>query len=147
MRHALMLILTTSSMYMTCRFCLCSHDIVPVQSCAVLARLVPFVLDLLGVLGAIQIAILTVILPVQMHIKQRVQSRSTRWYALQLMNLCCCCVAQVACIGSICPWSKTQKDFESVFLNEQTTTHMYNSHVILERCNSRLLVCTETMWS
>ncbi|CAN6374579.1 unnamed protein product [Urochloa humidicola] len=67
----------------------------------VVAMLLPFFGDVVGLLGAISFWPLTVYFPVEMYIKQRgVRRWSTRWVCLQTLSVACFLVSVAGAIGS-----------------------------------------------
>ncbi|PUZ44038.1 hypothetical protein GQ55_8G056300 [Panicum hallii var. hallii] len=67
----------------------------------VVAMLLPFFGDVVGLLGAISFWPLTVYFPVQMYIKQRgVRRWSTRWVCLQTLSAACFLVSVAGAVGS-----------------------------------------------
>lgn len=68
----------------------------------VLAMLVPFFNDILGLLGALGFWPLSVYFPVQMNIKQkRIPRWSGRWIGMQILSVVCLVVSLAAAIGSV----------------------------------------------
>ena len=69
---------------------------------AVIAMLLPFFNDIVGLLGSLGFWPLTIFLPIQMHIVQKNVARfSRRWCVLQFVSLICFCVTIGGTIGSI----------------------------------------------
>ncbi|XP_021900309.1 amino acid permease 3-like [Carica papaya] len=67
-----------------------------------IAMLLPFFNDVVGILGAIGFWPLTVFFPVEMYISQKKIGRGTsRWIALKLLSLACFLVSVAAAVGSI----------------------------------------------
>ena len=67
----------------------------------VVAMLLPFFNEVLGVLGSIGFWPLTVYFPVEMHIsQQQIPRGSAKWLCLQLLSLFCFCLSAYACVGS-----------------------------------------------
>lgn len=68
----------------------------------VIAMLMPFFNDVVGLLGAIGFWPMTVYFPVEMYIAQKkVPKWSVRWVCLQMLSLCCLMISIVAAAGSI----------------------------------------------
>jgi amino acid permease len=68
----------------------------------VVAMLLPFFGDVVGLLGAVSFWPLTVYFPVEMYIKQRrVPRGSTKWICLQTLSVSCLLVSIAAAAGSI----------------------------------------------
>ncbi|KAL3586887.1 hypothetical protein D5086_013754 [Populus alba] len=68
----------------------------------VLAMAFPFFNDVLALLGAVGYWPMTVYFPVEMYIaRKKIQRRSVKWFALQLLNLVCLLVAIAAACGAI----------------------------------------------
>ncbi|KAK3139469.1 hypothetical protein QOZ80_5AG0383780 [Eleusine coracana subsp. coracana] len=68
----------------------------------VVAMLLPFFGNVVGLLGAVSFWPLTVYFPVEMYIKQRrVPKFSTKWVCLKMLSLCCLIVSIAAAAGSI----------------------------------------------
>jgi amino acid permease len=68
----------------------------------VVAMLLPFFGDVVGLLGAVSFWPLTVYFPVEMYIKQlRVPRGSTKWICLQTLSVSCLLVSVAAAAGSI----------------------------------------------
>ncbi|KAG0520312.1 hypothetical protein BDA96_08G063400 [Sorghum bicolor] len=68
----------------------------------VVAMLLPFFGDVVGLLGAVSFWPLTVYFPVEMYIKQRrVPRGSTKWLCLQTLSVTCLLVSIAAAAGSI----------------------------------------------
>lgn len=81
---------------------------------AVMAMLVPFAVEILSISGSIQLFLVTIFLPVQMHIKQNaVKSGSRRWMALQLLNLCSFCITLAAVVASIVSVKQGSENFHA----------------------------------
>lgn len=69
---------------------------------AVVAMILPFFNDFLGLLGAFAFWPLTVYFPIEMHIAQaKVPKYSTRWIWLKILSFTCLVVSLVAACGSI----------------------------------------------
>lgn len=69
---------------------------------AVIAMLLPFFNDILGLLGAIGFWPLTVFLPIQMHFVQHSVKRfSLRWIVLNCVSLVCFFVSLGGAVGSL----------------------------------------------
>lgn len=74
----------------------------PLLSAAVIAMLLPFFNDILGLLGALGFWPLTVFLPIQMHFVQaKVKRFSPRWIILTFISCICFFVSLGGAIGSI----------------------------------------------
>ncbi|KAK7282261.1 hypothetical protein RIF29_10905 [Crotalaria pallida] len=68
----------------------------------IIAMLIPFFNDVLGVMGAIGFWPLTVYFPVEMYISQkRIPKWSGRWICLQMLSVTCFIVSVIAMVGSI----------------------------------------------
>ena len=68
----------------------------------ILAMLLPFFNDILGILGSIGFWPLTVYFPVEMHISQnKIKAFTKKWIYLQLLSLFCFCVSAYALIGVV----------------------------------------------
>lgn len=68
----------------------------------VIAMLMPFFNDVVGILGAFGFWPLTVYFPVEMYISQKKIKRwSTRWIALQILSFTCLIVSLAAAVGSV----------------------------------------------
>jgi amino acid permease len=68
----------------------------------VVAMLLPFFGNVVGLLGAVSFWPLTVYFPVEMYIKQRrVPRGSTRWVCLKMLSFSCLVVSLAAAAGSI----------------------------------------------
>lgn len=68
----------------------------------ILAMLLPFFNDIVGLLGALAFWPLTVYYPIAMHISQKNLKRWTpKWIGLQGLNVGCFLVSFVAALGSI----------------------------------------------
>lgn len=77
-------------------------DTMTVCLLAVIAMLLPFFNDIVGLLGSLGFWPLTVFLPIEMHIVQAsVKRYSLRWCVLQTISVICFCVTIGGCIGSI----------------------------------------------
>ena len=69
---------------------------------AVIAALLPFFNDVVGLLGALGFWPLTIFLPVQMHIVQaQVPKWKPKWVALQILSAVCLAISCAAMTGSI----------------------------------------------
>ncbi|XLT07145.1 hypothetical protein HN51_045894 [Arachis hypogaea] len=67
-----------------------------------IAMLIPFFNDILGVIGALGFWPLTVYFPVEMHIKQKkIPKWSGSWILLQSLSMFCLMVTLAALVGSI----------------------------------------------
>ncbi|XP_014503298.1 amino acid permease 3-like [Vigna radiata var. radiata] len=70
--------------------------------CTVIAMLLPFFTDIVGLIGAIAYWSLTVYFPVEMYIVQtKIRKWSTKWIGLQMLSAACFVLAMVAAVGSI----------------------------------------------
>ncbi|KAG5547747.1 hypothetical protein RHGRI_013437 [Rhododendron griersonianum] len=68
----------------------------------VIAMLMPFFNDVVGILGAFGFWPLTVYFPVEMYISQKkIKWWSTRWIALQILSFTCLIVSLAAAVGSV----------------------------------------------
>nr|CAB3491177.1 unnamed protein product [Digitaria exilis] len=68
----------------------------------VVAMLLPFFGDVVGLLGAVSFWPLTVYFPIEMYVVQRgVRKGSTRWICLQMLSAACLVVSVAAAAGSI----------------------------------------------
>ncbi|KAJ1391506.1 Amino acid transporter, transmembrane domain [Sesbania bispinosa] len=68
----------------------------------VIAMLIPFFNDILGLLGALGFWPLTVYFPVEMYIVQKkIPKWSTGWICLQILSVVCLIVSAVAAVGSV----------------------------------------------
>ncbi|XP_027367797.1 amino acid permease 3-like [Abrus precatorius] len=68
----------------------------------VIAMLIPFFNDVLGLLGALGFWPLTVFFPVQMSISQkRIPKWSTTWICMQILSVVCFIVSLVSAVGSV----------------------------------------------
>ncbi|KAL5192332.1 Amino acid permease 2 [Glycine soja] len=68
----------------------------------IVAMLIPFFNDVLGLLGALGFWPLSVFLPVQMSIKQKRTPRwSSRWIGMQILSVVCLIVSVAAAVGSV----------------------------------------------
>lgn len=77
----------------------------------VVAMLLPFFGDVVGLLGAVAFWPLTVYFPVEMYIVQRgVRKGSARWVCLQLLSAACLVVSVAAAAGSIADVAGELKD-------------------------------------
>ncbi|EOA40281.1 hypothetical protein CARUB_v10009009mg [Capsella rubella] len=73
-----------------------------VMTTTLIAMLMPFFNDVLGLLGAIGFWPLTVYFPVEMYISQKnVQRWGTRWVCLKVLSLACLVVSVAAAAGSV----------------------------------------------
>ncbi|XP_015951871.1 amino acid permease 4 isoform X2 [Arachis duranensis] len=73
-----------------------------VLSTTIIAMLMPFFNDVVGILGAFGFWPLTVYFPIDMYISQRKIPRwSNRWLGLQLLSFTCLIVSVVAAVGSM----------------------------------------------
>ena len=64
--------------------------------------LIPFFIDVTGLIGAVGLWLLVVLLPVQMHIKQAdIPKWQPRWLALQFLSMACMIICAGAAVGSI----------------------------------------------
>lgn len=83
----------------------------------VLAMLLPFFTDVVGLLGAIGFWPLTVFFPIEMYIAQmKVPKWSVKWVALKILSCCCLIVSIAAAAGSVAGLVgslKTYKPFKS----------------------------------
>ncbi|XP_039170145.1 amino acid permease 3 [Eucalyptus grandis] len=81
--------------------------------------LLPFFIDIIGLLGALNLWLLTVYFPVQMYIKkENILNRSTKWVLLQILSVVCFIVSVAAAAGSIAGFVhdlKSYKPFTSGF--------------------------------
>jgi len=69
--------------------------------CTVIAMVLPFFNDIVGLIGAIGFWPLTVYFPVEMYIVQtKIPKWSTKWICLQMLSGLCCLLTIVAAIGS-----------------------------------------------
>ncbi|WCJ39861.1 amino acid permease 2 [Euphorbia peplus] len=67
-----------------------------------IAMLLPFFNDVVGLLGAMGFWPLTVYFPIEMYISQNKIGRwTTRWFALQILSMTCLCISLAAAVGSI----------------------------------------------
>lgn len=84
-----------------------------------IAMLVPFFNDVVGILGAFGFWPLTVYFPIDMYISQKKIGRwSSRWIGLQLLSVSCLMISLVAAIGSMAGLVldvKTYKPFETSY--------------------------------
>ncbi|KAK7377438.1 hypothetical protein VNO80_02863 [Phaseolus coccineus] len=70
--------------------------------CTVMAMLLPFFNDIVGLIGAIGFWPLTVYFPVEMYIVQtKMPKWSTKWICLQILSGGCCIITVIAAVGSI----------------------------------------------
>ncbi|KAG2389891.1 Amino acid permease 3 Amino acid transporter [Vigna angularis] len=70
--------------------------------CTVMAMLLPFFNDIVGLIGAIAYWPLTVYFPVEMYIVQtKIPKWSTKWICLEMLSAACFVLAMVAAVGSI----------------------------------------------
>ncbi|KAH7852452.1 hypothetical protein Vadar_024969 [Vaccinium darrowii] len=68
----------------------------------IIAMLMPFFNDVVGILGAFGFWPLTVYFPVEMYISQhKIKRWTTRWIALQMLSLTCLIVSIAAAVGSV----------------------------------------------
>ncbi|XP_073122833.1 amino acid permease 3-like [Henckelia pumila] len=68
----------------------------------IIAMLLPFFNDVVGILGALGFWPLTVYFPVEMYIAQNKIGRWTnRWIGLQILSMACLCVSIAAAVGSV----------------------------------------------
>lgn len=68
----------------------------------IIAMLMPFFNDVVGILGAFGFWPLTVYFPVEMYISQhKIKRWTTRWIALQILSLTCLIVSIAAAVGSV----------------------------------------------
>lgn len=68
----------------------------------VIAMLIPFFNDVLGLLGAVGFWPLTVYFPVEMYIKQKkIPKWSYKWISMQILSAVCLVVSVVAVVGSV----------------------------------------------
>lgn len=66
------------------------------------AMLMPFFNDDVGLLGAMGFWPLPVYFPVEMYMSQKKIGRwTTRWVALQILSITCLCVTIAAAVGSV----------------------------------------------
>ncbi|XP_027941591.1 amino acid permease 3-like [Vigna unguiculata] len=73
-----------------------------VVCCTVMAMLLPFFNDIVGLIGAIGFWPLTVYFPVEMYIAQaKIPKWSTKWICLQMLSAACCIITILAAVGSI----------------------------------------------
>lgn len=69
---------------------------------AVIAMLLPFFNDIVGLLGSIGFWPLTVFLPIQMHIVQsQIKRFSPKWIAMQSVSAVCLCISLGGAVGSL----------------------------------------------
>lgn len=67
-----------------------------------LAMLLPFFNDVVGILGALGFWPLTVYFPLEMYIAQnKIRSWTTRWIGLQMLSMACLLVSIAAAVGSV----------------------------------------------
>ena len=93
----------------TCNVCL-----------AGLAMLLPFIQDIVGLVGALELYPLTVFLPIQMHIKQAgVLPWTSKWVPLQLLSMLCLTATAAGCIGSVVSLLQDVKGYKAF----QNTTY------------------------
>ncbi|XP_047177934.1 amino acid permease 3-like [Vigna umbellata] len=70
--------------------------------CTVMAMLLPFFNDIVGLIGAIAYWPLTVYFPVEMYIVQtKIPKWSTKWICLEMLSAACFVLAMVSAVGSI----------------------------------------------
>uniref|UniRef100_A0A2P2QLP0 Amino acid permease 3 n=1 Tax=Rhizophora mucronata TaxID=61149 RepID=A0A2P2QLP0_RHIMU len=85
----------------------------------VIAMLLPFFNDIVGLLGALGFWPLTVFFPIEMYIRQKqIPKWSTRWLCLQILSLACLIITIAAAAGSIAGVIddlKTAKPFKSTY--------------------------------
>ncbi|XP_052192330.1 amino acid permease 3-like [Diospyros lotus] len=68
----------------------------------IIAMLMPFFNDVVGILGALGFWPLTVYFPVEMYISQKkIRRWTSRWLALQFLSLACFSVSLAAAVGSV----------------------------------------------
>jgi len=73
-----------------------------VVTITLIAMLLPFFNDVVGILGALGFWPLTVYFPIAMYMKQKKIVRWTsRWVGLQILSLACLLVSVAAAIGSV----------------------------------------------
>ncbi len=79
---------------------------------AVIAMLLPFFNDVVGLIGAMGFWPLTVFLPIEMHIHQTDMPRWTcKWIALQALSIVCLIVSLAAGVGAVAQIIVDCKDF------------------------------------
>ncbi|GMP38630.1 hypothetical protein CsSME_00009800 [Camellia sinensis var. sinensis] len=79
----------------------------------IIAMLLPFFNDFLGLLGASAFWPLTVYFPVEMYISQaKIRKFSSTWIWLQLLSLSCLIISLVAAAGSIQGLIKAVQTYE-----------------------------------
>eukprot|EP00257_Ricinus_communis_P012263 XP_002534252.2 amino acid permease 4 [Ricinus communis] len=67
-----------------------------------IAMLMPFFNDVVGILGAMGFWPLTVYFPIEMYISQkRIGRRTSQWLALQILSVCCLFITIAAAVGSV----------------------------------------------
>lgn len=84
-----------------------------------IAMLLPFFNDVVGILGALGFWPLTVYFPVEMYIAQnKVRKWTSQWIGLQLLSIACLLVSVAAAVGSIAGVIldlRTFKPFKTVY--------------------------------
>lgn len=84
-----------------------------------IAMLLPFFNDVVGILGALGFWPLTVYFPIEMYIKQKKIGRWTsRWIGLQILSFACLIVSIAAAVGSVAGVvldTKTYKPFKTTY--------------------------------
>lgn len=84
----------------------------------IIAMLIPFFNDILGVIGSIGFWPLTVYFPVEMYIKQmKVRKWSHRWICMQSLSFVCLIVSIVSGIGSVASIVLDLKNFKPFSIN------------------------------
>lgn len=84
-----------------------------------IAMLLPFFNDIVGILGAFGFWPLTVYFPVEMYISRKKIGRwTTRWVALQILSISCLVISLAAAVGSVAGVIldlKTYKPFKTTY--------------------------------
>ncbi|XP_010042577.1 amino acid permease 3-like [Eucalyptus grandis] len=85
----------------------------------IIAMLLPFFIDIIGLLGALNFWLLTVYFPVEIYIKQtNITKWSIRWVLFQILTAVCLIISVAAAAGSVAGFVhdlKSYKPFSSDF--------------------------------
>ncbi|KAF8026631.1 hypothetical protein BT93_F3196 [Corymbia citriodora subsp. variegata] len=79
----------------------------------VVSMLLPFFIDIIGLLGALNFCLLTVYFPIEIYIKHKnIPKRSTHWVCLQILSAACLTISATAAAGSIAGFVDDLKSYK-----------------------------------